>query len=145
MLNRFSHVLFFATPWTVASQALLSMGFSRKEYWSGLPYPIPGDLPNAGIKPASLMSPALAGRFCISSATWEAHPCAFTDKSHCSLLSPVIQGSDLMSVWLTLQSSHGLLGKVPISFLALWGGSGPAKPRMQALQSACLGGNSGHV
>ena len=43
----------FATPWTVAYQAPLSMGFSRQEYWSGLPFPSPGDLPNTGIKPGS--------------------------------------------------------------------------------------------
>ena len=49
-----------AIPWTVAHQAPLSMGFSRQEYWSGLPFPSPGDLPQKGIKP---MSPALAGRF----------------------------------------------------------------------------------
>ena len=47
---------------TRARQAPLSMGFSRQEYWSGLPFPPPGDLPNTGIKPASLMSPALADR-----------------------------------------------------------------------------------
>ena len=46
-------VQLFATPWTVAHQAPLSMGFSRQEYWSGLPFPPPGDLPNPGIKPAS--------------------------------------------------------------------------------------------
>ena len=51
-----SHVQLFATPWTVAHQAPLSMGFSRQEYWSGLPFPSPGDLPNPGIEP---MSPAL--------------------------------------------------------------------------------------
>ena len=50
----------FATPWTVACQAPLSMEFSRQKYWSGLPFPSPGDLPNPGIKP---VSPALAGRF----------------------------------------------------------------------------------
>jgi len=44
----------FATPWTVARQAPLSMGFSRQEYWNGLPFPSPGDLPNPGIKPGSL-------------------------------------------------------------------------------------------
>ena len=49
-----------ATPWTVAHQPPLSMEFSRKEYWSGLPFPPPGDLPNPGIKPTS---PALAGEF----------------------------------------------------------------------------------
>ena len=55
-----SHVLLFATPWSVACQALLSMAFSRQKYWSGLPFPPLGDLPDSRIKP---MSPALAGRF----------------------------------------------------------------------------------
>ena len=50
----------FATPWTVACQAPLSTGFSRQEYWSRLPFPSPGDLPDPGIKPKS---PALTGRF----------------------------------------------------------------------------------
>ena len=54
--------------------APLSMGFSRQEYWSGLPFPPPGDLPNPGIKPISLMSPALAVRFFTTSAIWEAQP-----------------------------------------------------------------------
>ena len=53
MLSRFSHVRLFATPWTVACQASLSMGFSRQEYWSGLLFPPPGDLPDPGIKPTS--------------------------------------------------------------------------------------------
>ena len=48
-----SHVRLFATPWTVAYQAPLSMGFSRQEYWSGLPFPSPGDLPDPGIEPRS--------------------------------------------------------------------------------------------
>ena len=73
MLSHFSCALLFATPWTVASQAPLSMGFSRQEYWSGLPRPPPGDLPNPGIKPTPLTSPALAGVFLTTSATWEAH------------------------------------------------------------------------
>ena len=55
-----SHVRPFVTPWTVACQAPLSMEFSRQEYWSGLPFPSPGDLSDPGIKP---MSPALAGGF----------------------------------------------------------------------------------
>ena len=58
-----SRVWPFATPWTVANQVPLSMGFSRQEYWSGLPFPSPGDLPDPGIKPTSLASPALAGEF----------------------------------------------------------------------------------
>ena len=48
-----SCVRLFATPWTVAYQAPLSMGYSRQEYWNGLPFPSPGDLPNPGIEPAS--------------------------------------------------------------------------------------------
>ena len=55
-----SHVQLFATPWTVAHQAPLSMEFSRQEYWSGLPFPPIGDLPDPGIKSES---PAVAGRF----------------------------------------------------------------------------------
>ena len=52
-----SRVRLFVTPWTVARQAPLSMGFSRQEYWSGLPLPSPGDLPDPGLKPVSLVSP----------------------------------------------------------------------------------------
>ena len=55
-----SRVQLFVTPWTVALQGPLSMEFSRQEYWSGLPFPAPGDRPDAKIKPASLESPALA-------------------------------------------------------------------------------------
>ena len=55
-----SCVQLFAIPWTVAHQAPLSIGFSRQEYWSGLPFPSPGDLPDSRIKPTS---PALAGGF----------------------------------------------------------------------------------
>ena len=52
-VNSLSRVQLFVTPWTVAYQALPSMGFSRQEYWSGLPFPSPGDLPNPGIEPGS--------------------------------------------------------------------------------------------
>ena len=61
--------LIFVTPWTVAHQAPLSVGFSRQGFWSGLPFPSPGDLPHPGIKPASLTSPALADGFFTSSPT----------------------------------------------------------------------------
>ena len=63
VLSRFSRVQLCATSWTVAHQAPLSMGFSRQKYWSGSPCPPPGDLPDPGIEPESLVSPALAGRF----------------------------------------------------------------------------------
>ena len=59
-------------PADCSSQAPLSMGFSRQEYWSELPCPPPGDLPNPGIKPVSLVSPELAGRFFATGTTWEA-------------------------------------------------------------------------
>ena len=75
MLSPFSHVRLFVTLWTVAHQALLSVGFSRQEYWSGLPCPPPGDLPNPGIELVSLMSSALAGRFFTTRANWEV-PCS---------------------------------------------------------------------
>ena len=63
VLSRFSRVQLFATLWTVARQAPLSVGFSRQEHWRELPFPPPRDLPNPGMEPLSLMSPALAGRF----------------------------------------------------------------------------------
>ena len=68
----FNHVGLFATLWTLAHHAPLSMGFSRQEYWNGLQCPPPGDLPNPGVEPMFLMSPALAGRFFTTIATWEA-------------------------------------------------------------------------
>ena len=64
-----SHVQLFVTQWTVAYQAPVTMGFSRPEYWSGVPFPTPGALPNPGIEPVSLMSPALAGGFFTTRAT----------------------------------------------------------------------------
>ena len=68
VLSRFSHVQLCVTLWTVACQAHLSMGFSRQEYWSGLPCLPSGDLSNPGIEDTSLMSPALSGT---TSTTWE--------------------------------------------------------------------------
>ena len=58
-----SHVLLFAITWTVAHKAPLSMGFSRQEYWSELPWPPPGDRPDPGMKSVSLMSPTLQADF----------------------------------------------------------------------------------
>ena len=72
MLSHFSHVQLFAALWTVAHQPPLSMGFSRQEYWSGLPCPLPRDLPDTGVESGYLKPPALAGMFFTTSATWEA-------------------------------------------------------------------------
>ena len=69
MPSHFSHVWLFVTLWTVSPQVPLSMGFSRQEYWNGLPLPPPGDLLEPGIEPTSPVSPALAGRFFTTSAT----------------------------------------------------------------------------
>ena len=68
-LSHFSRVRLFATPWTVARQAPVSTGFSRQEYWSGLPCSLQGDLPDPGMEPASLKSGALADGFLTTSAT----------------------------------------------------------------------------
>ena len=61
VLSRFSCIQLFATLWAVAHQAPLSVWFPKQEYWSGLPFPAPGDLPDPGIKPMSPETPALAG------------------------------------------------------------------------------------
>ena len=73
-----SFVRLFVTPWTVACQALPSMGFSRQEYWSGLPFPSPGDLPNPGIKS---WSPTLQA---------DSLPSELSSLSKCKRLMPVI-------------------------------------------------------
>ena len=72
-----THVKCLVTPWTVAHQSPLSMEFSRQEYWSRLPFPSPGDLPNPGIEPLSL---ALTGGFFTTSATREAPDNEHSDK-----------------------------------------------------------------
>ena len=71
VIHCFSHVCLFGTLYTIARQSLLSIGFSRQEYGSGLPCPPPGDLPDPGIKPVSLMSPELAGVFFTTRAAME--------------------------------------------------------------------------
>ena len=57
------HVRLFETPWTIVCKAPLTRSFSRREYWSGFPFPPPGDLPDPGVKPEYLAYPALAGVF----------------------------------------------------------------------------------
>ena len=88
MLSCFSHVQVFVTLWTVAHQVPLSMGFSKQEYWSGLPRLPLGNLPSPGIESESLKSPALAGRFFTTSAVWEAQPLghSFITGSFCSVV-----------------------------------------------------------
>ena len=71
VLSRHSCVRLLVTLWTIAHQSPLSIGFSRQEHWSGLPCPPPGYLPNPGLKPVPLKSPALADGFFTTSTTWE--------------------------------------------------------------------------
>ena len=71
MAKSFSQVRLFATPWSVACQAPLSVEFSRQEFWSGLPCPPPGDSPEPGIEPHLSLTSALASGFFITRATWE--------------------------------------------------------------------------
>ena len=94
MLSCYSHVQLFSNPGTGAHQAPLPMGFPQQEYWSGLPCPSPGDLPDPGIKPMSLTSPALAGRFFTTTATWEASAVVFICSSHyCCVSHSVLSDS----------------------------------------------------
>ena len=76
MLSCFSWVRLFATLWTIACQGPLFKGFSRQEYWSGLSFSMPEDLPDPRIELMPLISSALAGRFFTTSTTCEAHLCA---------------------------------------------------------------------
>ena len=85
MVSHFSHVRLFMTPWTVALQSPLPMGFSRQEYWSELPFPPPGDLPDPGIEPAS---PALAGGLFTTEPPGKPHP-SVTETLSVGFLSPV--------------------------------------------------------
>ena len=82
VLSHFSCVQLFVTLRTVACQAPLSMGFSKQECWSGLPFCPPGDLSGPGIELSSLRSSDLAGRFFTTGATWEAHTCVYVFLSH---------------------------------------------------------------
>ena len=83
-----SHVRLFVAPWTEAREAPLSMGFSRQEYWSGLPFPSLRDLPNSVIKP---MSPALAGGYFTAEPPgkpYRGHRIVFYECSHSCIFSP---------------------------------------------------------
>ena len=98
VLNRFSHVWLFSTPWTVALQAPLPMGSSRQEYWSVLSFSPPGHLPHPGIEPRSLMSPALAGKFFTTSTIWKA-PGSPGGPQRCICQSQWRKAGELVARW----------------------------------------------
>jgi len=102
----FSHVPLFVTPWTIACQAPLSTGFSRKESWSGLPFPSPGNLPDPGIKLTSLASPALAGRFFTIESPGKPHISKYIPFTSASLCWTLI-------IITTMGSFHSLLCQCP--------------------------------
>ena len=112
MLSGFSCVRLFATRWTVACQASLSSGFFlRQEYWSGSPWPTPGDLPAPGIDPVSLTS-ALAGRFFTTSITWEAPPRDGT-------LVSCVAGT-FLTVWWTTREAQALFYSLSWPLAHFW-------------------------
>ena len=105
-LSQVIQVQLFVTPWTAACQAPLSMGFSRKEYWSVLSCPPPGDPPDPGVEPTPLISPALAGGFFTTSAAWEAPFLALRREE---------SGISLVVQWLRLWASNaGGTSSVPV-------------------------------
>ena len=97
------------TPWTVAYQAPLSLGFSRQEYWSGLPFPSPGDLPDPGIEPASLMSPALAGGLFTTESPGK--PILYSKNK----ISPCISIGLVAKLWPTLVTPCTVTQQAPLS------------------------------
>ena len=100
-----SRVQLFAAPWTAVRQAPLSMKFSRREHWSGLPLPPPGDLPKPGIEPKSLVSSTLAGRFFTSCALQPIRVSSVAPRKHDALTgfsqwnSPAPGGSLVAISW----------------------------------------------
>ena len=108
----FSCVWLFVTPWTVALQAPLSMGFSRQAYWSELLCPPPGDLPNPGIEPAS---PAVAGEFFTHWASWEA--CSSSDMTAFLKVLPIPKNSERLDVQTTWRQSNTCCSRAQFGFV----------------------------
>ena len=152
-----SHLWLFATPWTVTRQAPLSMGVSKQEYWSGLTFPTPGDLPDPGIEPESLTSPSLVGRSFTTSTTWKARNWArvsyysYEWSSYFSLFIPFHFSSLLpsyprrpviFSVWFCTirffffkEYKHGVSAKISVnrSGICQWSGRLPS-PQPEVLK-----------
>ena len=134
MLSRFSHVQLFAIPQTVAHQAPLFIEFCRQEYWSELPCPPPGDLPNPGIEPVSLTQPALAGGFFTTSATWEAPKIVVLMLSHVQLF---------VTPWTVAHQaplSMGIFQARILEWVSMPSSMGSSQPRDQTHVSPIAGG-----
>ena len=118
MLSCFSHVPFFATPWIIAGQASLSVGFSRQEYWSGLLCTPQGDLPNPGIKPGS---PALQANSLLLSHWGSLHTQQSQSIAFCLGLLLSCRGNFLLFLlWRRVSKSHITVWVLVQSNLILW-------------------------
>ena len=129
-----------ATPWTIACQAPLSMGFPRQEQWSGLTLPSPGDLPDPGIKLPSLRSTALVGKFFITSNTWEAQYiiCVCTSESEAAQSCPTL--CDPVDYSPPGSSIHGILQARMLEWVAEASSRGSSQSRdgTHVSMSTCL-------
>ena len=116
------------TPWTVAHQAPLSIGFSRQKYWSRLPFPPPGDLPDPGIKPASLVSPALAGRFFTTEPPGNPLGPSESESESRSVMSDSLQLHELYSPWTSPSQNTGVGSLSLLQWIIPTQGSNPGLP-----------------
>ena len=114
--------------WLVACQVPLPMGFSRQEYWNGLPCPPPGGLPDPGIKPASLMSPALEGGFFTTSTIWEAH-IWYESESESEVAQSCPTLCDPIDCSLPGSSVHGIFQAIVLEWIAISFSRGSSRPR----------------
>ena len=123
----FSNVRLFELPRTVASQAPLSMGFSRQEYWSGLPFPPSGDLPDPGIEPTCPVSPALPGWFSTAWAIREAPMGRLKAKAKVAQSCPIL--CDPMDCSPPGSSLHGIFQLRILEWVAISFSRGSSQPR----------------
>ena len=124
----------FATPWTVAYQVPLSMGFPRWEYWSGLPFPPPGDLPNPGIK---LEAPALASGFSTTEPCGKPIIMSIKKESKVAQSCPTL--CNPMDCSLPVSSIHGIFQARVLEWVAISFSRGSSQPRDWA-QVSCIAG-----
>ena len=113
----FSHVWFFATPWTITYRNPLSMGFSKQEYWSALPFPSPGDIPDPGIEPTSPMSPALPAAAADNLLQLCPTLCDPTDRSPSGSPVPRILQARTLE-WVAISFSNAWKWKVKVKLLS---------------------------